>query len=161
MKALGYVGNSGISQNRTSNIQVVNSQIHHVSQPVSNSQIQFSPQIVNSQVHTTQTHQYPQQLISQLPPGAKISGPPLSLEQVQALQRGENIRFSNQPYPGQYVPQVSVPVSGSNVETTQKRVVYQGLPSPQQIVVKETVTQQKGPETRFTYSPGKKVETKF
>ena len=72
-KALGSVANSSISaQNRVTYPQ---------------------GQIVNSQIHTQhvqhqQPHQYPPQLISQLPPGAKISGPPLTLEQVKALQRG-------------------------------------------------------------------------
>ena len=126
-RGLGQMGMGGFSMpNRTSNMVV--------------QQQQQPPQVVNN----SQVHQYPPQLVNQLPPGARISGPPLSLEQVKALQRGENFQVTGQPYPGQNVPPVNVPISGSNIQnstttttTTQQKVMYQGMPPPQSMVVHE------------------------
>ena len=53
--------------------------------------------------------------------------------------------------PGQHVPPVSVPISGSNIVNTQQRVVYQGMPPPQQIVVKEQIGQVR--QEPMQYSP--------
>lgn len=43
---------------------------------------------INSQGQVYEHILYPPQLINKLPPGAKITGPPLTYEQVIAHQRG-------------------------------------------------------------------------
>lgn len=60
--------------------------------------------------------------------------------------------MSTQPYPGQNVPPINIPVSASNyIHGVQQKVVYQQMPSPQQILVNEPLTQ-KVPQSEYFYN---------
>lgn len=91
-----------------------------------------------------------------LPPGAQVrTGPPMTLEQVLAHQRGEYvpgqpiIQSPSQPIPGQFVPPVNIPMSASNYvqipggSQVGQRVVYQNMPPPQQIAQNQQISGQR------------------